>query len=231
MPKCSFLILVLLAGVLACPAQMTIFNIPSTDVLPKKGAYIEADVITKPLKLANGGFQTYGWRVVYGIGARTELGANVYYTRDAEGSAAELQFSVKSTIYSDERTNFAWTGGAIGSTPIRDNRGNSAYALLYTNASKVIGPFNGLRVTGGVYTVIGGGDFGTRTGALVGVEQPIKGKFSFIGDWASGHNRFGYVSGGINWAISKRQFLLGGYSVGNSGRGNNYLSVFYGYTF
>jgi hypothetical protein len=63
------------------------------------------------------------------------------------------------------------------------------------------------------------------------VEQPIKGKFSFIGDWASGYNRFGYVSGGINWAISKRQFLLGGYSVGNSGRGNNYLSVFYGYTF
>ncbi len=211
---------------------MTIFNIPSTDVLQKRGAYVEADVSAKPVKLKEGGFQSYGWRVVYGIGTRTELGANVYRTRDADGWTSEVQFSVKSTIYSDERTNFAWTIGGVGATPVHDDRGNKRYAFLYSNASKVISTFNGMRLTGGVYAVVGGGeDFGTKTVAHVGIEQPIAGKFSFIGDWASGNNRFGYASGGINWQITRKQFLLGGYSVGNSGRGNNYLSVFYGYTF
>jgi hypothetical protein len=229
---CVIALLMIVAAAYAAPAQMTIFNVPSTDVLPKKSAYIEADVITKPIKYSEGGFQTYGWRVVYGVGGKTELGANVYLTRDGLGTAGDLQFSVKRTIYADERTNFAWTAGVIASTPIKDERGSKPYAFLYTNASKVINKLNGLRVTGGAYTVVGGGrDFGTKTGAIIGVEQPIRGRLSFIGDWASGNNRLGYVSGGLNWAITKRQFILAGYSVGSSGRGNNYLSIFYGYTF
>jgi len=138
MPKCSFLILVLFAGVLACPAQMTIFNVPSTDVLPKKGAYIEADFSAKPAKLKNDGFQTYGWRVVYGVGARTELGANVYFTRDADGWTRELQVSAKTTLLAPKESGFAWTIGALGSTPVHDDRGNKRYAFLYSNASQVI---------------------------------------------------------------------------------------------
>lgn len=217
---------------IASSAQMTIFNIPSTDVLPRSSAYVEADFIAKPVKKSEGGFQTYGWRVVYGVGAKTELGANVYYTRDSIGSTAELQFSAKRTIYQNEMHGIAFTLGAIASTPVRDTRGAKRYALFYTNGSKVFNSINGLRVTGGAYTVVGGGrDFGTKTGALVGIEQPIYKRLSFIGDWASGKNRFGYVSGGLNYAITNRQFVLGGYSVGNSGRGNNYLSIFYGYTF
>src|SRR4051794_5040471 len=86
--------LFVVAAAISASGQMTIFNIPSTDVLPKKSAYVEADFITKPVKFSKGGFQTYGWRVVYGVGARTEVGANVYYTRDSLGSARELQFSV-----------------------------------------------------------------------------------------------------------------------------------------
>lgn len=233
MPKCSlFLVLFLAVFAASVSAQMTIFNIPSTDVLPKRSAYVEADFLAKPVKKSEGGFQTYGWRVVYGVGGKTEVGANVYYTRDALGTAGELQLSVKRTIFADERTAFAWTAGAIASTPIRDVRGSRRYAMLYSNASKVIGSLNGLRVSGGAYTIVGGGkDFGTKTGALVGIEQPLFKRVSFIGDWASGHNRFGYASAGLNYAITKRQFLLGGYSWGNSGRGNNYLSIFWGYTF
>jgi len=66
---------------------------------------------------------------------------------------------------------------------------------------------------------------------MVGVVQPINRKFSFVSDWFSGHNRLGYASAGVNWNITSRQYLLVGYSFGNSGRGNNALAVYYGITF
>ena len=66
---------------------------------------------------------------------------------------------------------------------------------------------------------------------MVGVVQPLSGKFSFVADWYSGNNRLGYASAGFNYNITKRQYLLAGYSFGNSGRGNNALAAYYGVTF
>ena len=104
--------------------------------------------------------------------------------------------------------------------------------MIYANGSKEIGRLNGLKVTGGVYHILGGGPgFGTKTGAMVAVEQPISKRVTFIGDWFTGKNRLGYVNAGVSFAITKRQYIMGGYSWGNSGRGNNALSVYYGYTF
>jgi hypothetical protein len=48
-------------------AQTTIMNAPSTDVTAEKKTYVEFDFLTFPAKQANGGFQTYSWRVVYGL--------------------------------------------------------------------------------------------------------------------------------------------------------------------
>jgi hypothetical protein len=234
MSRWNYLLCIALMAVASgtAAAQMTIFNIPSTDVLPKKSAYIEADLITKPVKFSKGGFQTYGWRVVYGIGARTEVGANVYYTRDSLGSARDLQFSVKTSLYQNEEHGFAWSAGGIVSTPIHDERGAKTYAVLYSNVSKTIESVHGLRVTTGVYHVVGGGKgFGTKTGALIGIEQPITRRFSFLGDWASGKNRFGYAAAGFAFQFTKKQYIAAGYNFGNEGRGNNYLTVFWGYTF
>ncbi|MGB2752230.1 MAG: hypothetical protein WBC19_09250 [Pyrinomonadaceae bacterium] len=213
-------------------AQMTIFNIPSTDTLEKKGVYFEADFVAKPVSYDKGGFQTYGYRVVYGLGHTTEIGANFYYTRDGGDSVAELQVNAKQTLFQNEKHGIAATAGFIASTPLRDTRGAKRYALIYSNVSKTIEQLKGLRVTGGVYTVVGGGDdFGTKTGAIVGVEQPITKRVSFLADWFSGKNRFGYASVGLNFAVTKKQFILLGYNFGNSGAGNNSLAVFYGYTF
>ena len=213
-------------------AQMTIFNIPTTDTLEKNGVYFEADFVAKPISYDKGGFQTYGYRVVYGLGHKTEVGANFYYTRDGGDAVAELQVNAKQTLYENEKHGIAATAGFIASTPLRDTRGAKRYALVYSNVSKTIDKLKGLRVTGGVYTVIGGGsDFGTKTGAIVGVEQPLTKRISFLADWFSGKNRFGYASAGLNFAVTKKQFILFGYNFGNSGAGNNSLAVFYGYTF
>jgi len=74
------------------------------------------------------------------------------------------------------------------------------------------------------------GDLGTRGGAIAGYEQPLSSKVTFLTDWFSGKNAFGYVTPGFSFATSKKTLLNAGYSVGNHGRKNNALFVYFGIT-
>ena len=74
-------------------------------------------------------------------------------------------------------------------------------------------------------------DGGTKNGAILAYEQPLTGKLSFIADWYSGKNRFGYAAAGFGLTLTRRSSLYAGYNFGNSGRANNSLGLFYGYTF
>jgi len=47
----------------------------------------------------------------------------------------------------------------------------------------------------------------------------------------SGRNRFGYLTPGFAFTVSKTSALYAGYSIGNFGRKNNALFVYYGITF
>jgi hypothetical protein len=214
------------------PAQMTIFNIPSTDTLQKRSFYVEGDFTTKLGPYNQGGFRSYGVRTVYGLDHKTEIGVNAFYTTSIGDPFGEMQFSVKRKLYDNEAHGLAVSAGALAFVPLQRPVGSRSSVMFYGNVSKTIRPLKGARVTSGIYTVVGGGNgFGTRTGAMLGLEQPLFKKFSFIGDWFSGRNRFGYVNAGINYAITKRQFILAGYSFGNSGAGNNAFNVYYGYTY
>jgi len=42
---------------------------------------------------------------------------------------------------------------------------------------------------------------------------------------------FGYVTPGVGINFSEKSSLYTGYSIGNEGRGNNFLGVYYGYNF
>jgi hypothetical protein len=231
---CRYLILpaLLCLSFVAAQGQTTIFNIPSADTQPRGSWGIEADFIAKPTRLRNGGYQTYGYRIAYGAGNRTELGSNFYITRSSVEAVAQVEFSVKQNVYRSEKHGVSVSGGAVAFVPLRNRGGDRASVLVYANASKTIEPLNGLTVTGGAYHVFRGNrNFGTRTGAIVGAVQPIAKKFSFVADWYSGNNRLGYSSAGINYAISPRQYILSGYSFGNYGRGNNAFAAYWGYTF
>lgn len=214
-------------------AQLTIFNVPSTDILPKNRFYLEADFIGKFQKYEKGGFQTYGYRVVYGVRKNLEIGSNFYFTRNgSRPSAKEFQPNVKFRPYNSEKYGVAVTTGAIGFVPLDKSAGTRNYALLYTNVSKTISFTRGTRLTGGFYQMVGAGrSFGTQRGAIIGIEQPIKGRLSFLADWYSGNNRLGYSTAGLNYAFKKNQFVLVGYNFGNFGAGNNAFSAFYGVTF
>jgi len=65
---------------------------------------------------------------------------------------------------------------------------------------------------------------------MLGLEQPLASKVKFVADWFSGKNRFGYVTPGFANRHEKTSALYAGYSIGNSGRKNNALFVYWGIT-
>lgn len=230
--RCFLLILVLICGTISVFAQSTIFNIPSTDVLSENTFYLEGDVIVHFDKYQNGGFQTLGYRGVYGVTKKLEAGANIFYTRTGDGTPLEIQPNLKYKVYENEEHRIGVSVGTQIYVPLNKAAGNKTYGMIYANASKVIEQTNGTRITGGIYQMIGvDKNFGTKTGAIVGLEQPIKGRLTFAADWYSGKNRFGYSAAGLSYSFTKQQFLMVGYNFGNTGRGNNAFSAFYGITY
>lgn len=230
--RATFSAFVLMIEALSSSAQTTIFNIPTAETLQRGSWNLEADFITKPVRYRDGGYQTYGYRVAYGLSNKTEIGSNFYYTWDGSESTGQAEFSLKRKVYQNERLGVTVSGGAVIFVPLKSTRGDRTAVMVYGNAGKTIAPLNGMTVTGGVYTIFGGSkDFGTKTGVMVGLVQPVSRRFSFVADWYSGKNRLGYSSAGLNFNITKRQYLLTGYSFGNSGRGNNAFAAYYGLTF
>jgi hypothetical protein len=208
--------------------QSAIFNIPSADVTPQGSWGLEANFITKPVSYRDGGFQTYGYRMTHGLTHKTELGANFYLTRDESGTLGQVEFSVKRNLLHSEKHRVSVSAGGVAFVPLRSETDKTA-VMVYANARKTVEKLNGLEITGGAYHVSGGGrDFGTRTGAMLAVVQPLSERISFLADWSSGHNQLGYVSAGVNINLTKRQYLTTGYSFGNSGRGNNAFAAYYG---
>jgi hypothetical protein len=58
-----------------------------------------------------------------------------------------------------------------------------------------------------------------------------KSPVSFVADWFSGKNGFGYATPGFSFSLPKNQVVNIGYSFGNYLRKNNGLFVYYGVTF
>ena len=220
----------LLSGTAA--AQSVIFNAPSTDTVEKGQVYVEANFFARFKTYANGGYQGYGFRTVYGLDRRTEIGANFFVTRDGSGDLPrEAQFNFKRKLYENEKHGVAVSTGALVNVPLTRSAGSRPTSIVYVNASKTV-PKLGTRLTGGMYRAIARKrDFGKMWGFMAGVEQPLNKRLSVIGDWFSGANRYGYAFVGMNIAVTKRQFLSFGYNFGNSGVGENYFAITYGIYF
>jgi hypothetical protein len=231
--KLGLLIIVIVAAQQNTQAQSAIFNVPTTDVLPKHELYVEADYITHPASYAKGGYHSFGPSIVYGVGKKIEIGFNLYFTRAAEPEATELQPNAKWQIYNDEeRSGFAAAVGGIAIIPLTERETTNTNALFYVALSQKIKKNFGPTFTTGAYSFVGRMEEGeNRTGILLGYEQPVHNKLKFFADWYSGNNSFGYAAAGIEITFPKEHFLYAGYSFGNQGRGNNWLGIFFGRTF
>ncbi len=77
------------------------------------------------------------------------------------------------------------------------------------------------------------GWFGFNAGSALSAGNLATSAFvaTFVADWLSGKNRFGYVTPGFSVALPRGSALYAGYSIGNVGRKNNALFVYYGITF
>ena len=214
-------------------AQSTLFNIPSTDVVAKKKTYVEFDFVSHLESHSKGGFQVYVPRVVYGLANHIEVGTNVAFADTlAPDQPVELQPNIKCQFYSNEKNGLAAAAGGILYTPIAHRAGIDTFGLLYTTVSKKWRGNYGPRVTGGGYGLVGRANGnGSEGGAIVGYEQPLHPKVNFVADWFSGKNRFGYVTPGLSFVVTKTSAFYAGYSIGNIGRKNNALFLYYGITF
>jgi len=214
-------------------AQSTLFNIPSTDVVSPHKTYLEFDFVSHLESHENGGFQAYVPRAVFGLAKNLEIGANVAFLDTlAPNQPVELQPNIKYQFYNNEKNGVAAAGGGILYAPISNRAGTDTFGLIYTTVSKKVKGTFGPRLTGGGYGLVGRANGnGNEGGAIVGYEQPLHPKVNFVMDWFSGKNRFGYVTPGFSFIVSKTSALYAGYSIGNFGRKNNALFIYYGITF
>lgn len=221
-----------LVGAQAALAQTTLMNVPSTDVVPAKKVYAEMDFLTNYAWQREGSFQNYIPRTVIGVAKNIEAGVNVSFTHVAgEDSPVEIQPNVKWQFYSNESHGTAGAVGCILYTPIKNRAGTDTLGQCYGVASKQFSGKYGPRFTGGGYALIGAASEKTKGGAIVGYEQPLTNRLTFIIDWFSGDNRFGYVSPALSFATAKDSSLSAGYAIANQGRGKNSLFVYYGKQF
>jgi hypothetical protein len=134
--------------------------------------------------------------------------------------------------FSSEDYGTALSAGAIAYIPLKEREPNDTLGLYYANASKkFIGQY-GPRFTAGAYGLAGIDVSGVdKAGAMLGYEQPLGKGVSFVADWFSGRNGFGYATPGLSFALPKAGLFNIGYSVGNYGKKNNGLFVYYGIVF
>jgi hypothetical protein len=233
----STLRLVWLAGISLCSfhcglAQSTVFNVPSTDIQPAKRFYVEADFTAHWSSFESGGYQSYGSRIVYGLNQRLEVGINAFYTRTSPAEPVEIQPNFKIQLYKNEERGLSFATGALVFVPVTQRSSNPTRSMVYAVASKNFKGTFGPRFTLGSYALIGPFEPDTsRTGLLLGYEQPISRKLSFVADWATGRNDYGYVVAGAGINLSRKSILYVGYNIGNQGRGNNSVGIFYGRNF
>lgn len=220
-------------------AQSTIFNIPSTDTVSPGKFYFEFDYLAQLPKPDAGQFQTFAPRVVVGVTPQLEVGVNVAFTKISDGGGTYniVQPNAKYKFFVDDDQGLAAAAGIIGYLP---NEDGDKFGQVYGNVSKKLK--SGTRLTGGVYAALscdacdGGAN---KAGAILGLEQPITPTVSFVADWLSGKNFWGYFTPGVSIALPHSALLNIGYSIGNNelmGDGdseyrNNALFVYYGITF
>jgi hypothetical protein len=222
-------------------AQSTIFNIPSTDTVSPKKVYFEFDYLVQlPSPDAGGQFSIYAPRGVVGVTPQLEAGVNVFVTHVADGGGNTTVFSpnAKYKFFSNDDKGLAAAAGIIGYLP---NNDYDSFSQIYVNFSKKVK--SGARFTAGGWFSLSyedpySADGGDTGGVLLGYEQPLSGKVSFVADWFSGKNFWGYFTPGVSITLPHSALLNIGYSMGNDtwgseheGARNNALFIYYGITF
>jgi hypothetical protein len=222
---------------LPAAAQSTIFNIPTTDTVATGKGYFEFDYMPQTPGPDEGDkFQIFVPRVVFGAANNLEAGANLAVTKIGDESLSYFQPDAKYKFYADDAKGLAAAAGVIWYIPVNHRDFATTWGLVYGNFSKKIK--DGPRFTIGPYGVIAGEDdfSGRKGGIIAGYEQPLTPAISFVADWFSGKNFFGYFTPGVSIVLPRNGLLNIGYCIGNDSfkspsNHNRMVFVYYGVTF
>jgi len=201
----------------AVSGQSVIVGIPSADVT-KKGHW----ALAHETQLASTSATPRYWNSftfgTYGVGRHTELAASLYgFSSPTSGNRA-IGFGFKTSLPVGEKlgplTEPRWTFGQM--TPVSlDGKGVGFWG--YTSVSA--------RLPGTRTRITTGPSWGTRQifgrsvwSAMVGVEQPLTRKLTFLSDWMSGTHDLGAGTAAIGWQISPKFILISGYKFSNNAR-------------
>jgi hypothetical protein len=236
--NCMAAMFVVLAGgaALEARAQQTLFNVPSSDVLPKGKVYGELDVSFKPNGNPNNivpRFSSLVPRIVIGAGGDVEVGLNVPGNIQPGPDATTLVPVIKWRIYTGKDNGWSVVVGDHLFIPVR----NQAYDVgdyVYAQISK---SFNGgkTRLTAGGFDFTAGvvAPNANRGGGQFGFEHAVNTKFTVQADWFTGKHASGYFTPGFYFKPHPKVTLYGGYSIGNAdvSRGNHFFLVELGFNF
>jgi hypothetical protein len=219
-------------------AQLTIFNVPTTDTVDKGKVYFEFDYLPQTPKPAGvSRLSVYHPRVVIGLGSGVEVGSDVNYFHRSGASDVFLQPNVKWRFFEDNSDGIAAAAGGILYARVSDREIGPTFGFLYAEMSKKVksGTY-APRFHAGTYGIVHAGSswVGPRAGALFGYEQPIQSKASIVADWLTGKNSLGYFTPGVSFTLPLNSVFNAGYSFGNDsfhGNDNRFVSVYYGITF
>jgi len=208
----------------SAPAQQTIFNVPSTDVLKRGSIYAELDASFKPNDSESvKRFSSFVPRVVVGAGKRTEIGLNLTGNVQPGADQTALVPNVKHKFYDGGANGLAFVVGDNLFVPIR-NRQYDVGNYVYLNGSKTIG---NTRLTAGAYhfsrDVVAAN--AQRAGGQFGFEQTINPRLAVAADWLTGKHAAGYFTPGITFKPQSRLTGYAAYSLGNAGlrQGNHFF--------
>jgi len=232
-------------------AQSTIFNIPTADVVAKGKAYAEFDFLMQTPAPEGSRIYLFNPRLVVGAPGNLEFGVNfpTFNTRAAESSSTSgyIQPNAKWKFYSNETAGLNMAAGVLWNAPLNNRESQDSWGLLYGLICKKINAGNySPRFHVGPYGIVSANQdankgpvsfLGPRAGVILGYEQPVYKRISFVADWYSGKNGLGYLTPGISISLPGNGLLNAGYSIGNdswadsNAAKNRYLFLYYGVTF
>ena len=194
-----------------CPAQETVFNVPSGDVLDQGKIYSELDATYR----ASDSLKSFTPRLMVGIGHRIEVGFNVNGIAAPGPSRTAITPTIKWKAYDGGDNGWSFFLGDNLFIPAQ-NRTYDAGTWTYAQFTKSWRTKTRLTF-GGYYASHDVFSSGQRSGGQFAIEQGAGQRITFAADWFTGNSSVGYATPGLILKLTPKLTGYVSYQVGNSG--------------
>ena len=215
------------------PAQETVFNVPTADVLDKGKVYFELDVSAKPNDSeAVGRFSSFVPRLVVGAGHHIEAGVNLLGNIQPGPDSTTIAPTIKGKVYDGKDNGWATVIGDNLFLPVR-NRAYNAGTYTYVMTQKTFNKSTRVGFGGYFFSRNVVAAKANRAGGQFTFEQPLNKKVTIAADWFTGKHSAGYFTPGVIFKVGTKITGYASYSIGNqnASRGNHYFLLEFGYNF